>query len=68
MLSNVNLSLIRTAYCATCKAGFTLTEKRKAEKWKPIRTRGKTEADNVSLTTIASSNWLPLFRQSVNPA
>ena len=42
-----------------------MTEKRKAEKQNPIRTRGKTEADkrNVPLTTTASSDWLPLFRQ-----
>jgi len=50
-------------------------EKRKAEKWKPIRTRGKIEVDkqNVSSTTTASSDGLPLFhfalfRQDVNPA
>jgi len=42
----------------------------KAKKRKPIRTCGKTKAykRNVPLTTIASSDWLPLFRQGVNPA
>jgi len=39
-------------------------EKRKAEKRKPIRTRGKTEADkrNVPSTITASSDWFPLFQ------
>ena len=52
----------------------TLTEKRKAVKQEPIRTRGKSKANkrNVLPTTIASSDWFPLFhflffRQGVNP-
>ena len=54
----------------------TLTEKRKAKKLKPIRTRGKTETDKrnvLPITITASSDWLPLFRfpffhQGMNPA
>ena len=50
------------------KAEFTLTEK-KAEKRKSIRIRGKTEIDKRNVPTItASSDWLPLFHQDVNPA
>ena len=52
-----------------------MTEKRKAEKRKPIKTRGKTEVDkrNVPPTSTANSDWFllfrfPLFRQDVNPA
>ena len=54
----------------------TLTEKRKAKKLKPIRTRGKTEADKrnvLPITITASYDWLllfrfPFFHQGMNPA
>jgi len=48
------------------KAESGKVESGKTEKRKPIRIRGKTEVDkrNVSPTTIASFDWLALFRFS----